>query len=371
MANRVAERKLLRPGLRSRRTPSRLDRDMAKAIQRVLLYRVGSLGDTMVALPAFHLVARAFPGAERRLLTNYPGKRQSSSRCRNPREHRPRPGILSLCRRHSGCPRTPFTLEPADPLAARRRRLPRPASRNEVGKARRALLPSLRYRQTDRCPTHRRHAAQSYRSRLARSNPKQAVSSATSPRWVPRISTIPQAGTSTSPNASADEPARRSPRPPVCRSSPSASAPKSRLKTGASLTGRPSSPGSLPSTPVTHSRSSAPPKSAAASELASAHWQQLVRQPRPQSLRRTHAPRKRRRLRPRSHLCRPRQRPHAPRGRRPDSLRRHLRRAEPTPHLVPLRPSTPRALPPRRLRRMRARNLHRPEKKMPHLHLRR
>jgi heptosyltransferase-3 len=41
-------------------------------IKRVLLYRLGSLGDTVVALPSFHLVARAFPEAERRLLTNFP-----------------------------------------------------------------------------------------------------------------------------------------------------------------------------------------------------------------------------------------------------------------------------------------------------------
>ncbi len=45
---------------------------MAKVIKRVLLYRLGSLGDTLVALPALHLVARAFPHAERRLLTNFP-----------------------------------------------------------------------------------------------------------------------------------------------------------------------------------------------------------------------------------------------------------------------------------------------------------
>lgn len=41
-------------------------------IQRVLIYRLGSLGDTIVALPALHLVERAFPRAERRLLTNAP-----------------------------------------------------------------------------------------------------------------------------------------------------------------------------------------------------------------------------------------------------------------------------------------------------------
>ena len=41
-------------------------------VARVLIYRLGSLGDTIVALPCFHLVARRFPNAERRLLTNVP-----------------------------------------------------------------------------------------------------------------------------------------------------------------------------------------------------------------------------------------------------------------------------------------------------------
>ena len=40
--------------------------------RRVLLYRLGSLGDMVVALPAFHLIERAFPDAERRLLTSFP-----------------------------------------------------------------------------------------------------------------------------------------------------------------------------------------------------------------------------------------------------------------------------------------------------------
>jgi ADP-heptose:LPS heptosyltransferase len=40
--------------------------------RRVLVYRLGSLGDTIVALPSLHLIAHAFPGAERRLLTNVP-----------------------------------------------------------------------------------------------------------------------------------------------------------------------------------------------------------------------------------------------------------------------------------------------------------
>src|ERR1700757_4594504 len=45
---------------------------MASSTKRVLIYRLGSLGDTLIALPAFHLIARAFPHAERRMLTNFP-----------------------------------------------------------------------------------------------------------------------------------------------------------------------------------------------------------------------------------------------------------------------------------------------------------
>lgn len=45
---------------------------MGKQVKRVLVYRLGSMGDTIVSLPAFHLIERAFPGAERRLLTNLP-----------------------------------------------------------------------------------------------------------------------------------------------------------------------------------------------------------------------------------------------------------------------------------------------------------
>jgi len=39
---------------------------------KILIYRIGSLGDTLVALPCFHLIARAFPLSERILLTNLP-----------------------------------------------------------------------------------------------------------------------------------------------------------------------------------------------------------------------------------------------------------------------------------------------------------
>ncbi len=43
-----------------------------RAPRKVLVYRLGSLGDTLIALPALHLIARAFPQAERRMLTNFP-----------------------------------------------------------------------------------------------------------------------------------------------------------------------------------------------------------------------------------------------------------------------------------------------------------
>lgn len=45
---------------------------MKQKVKRVLIYRLGSLGDMTIALPALHLVARAFPAAERRMLTNIP-----------------------------------------------------------------------------------------------------------------------------------------------------------------------------------------------------------------------------------------------------------------------------------------------------------
>lgn len=41
-------------------------------VERVVVYRLGSLGDTVVALPCFHRVAESFPNAERIVLTNAP-----------------------------------------------------------------------------------------------------------------------------------------------------------------------------------------------------------------------------------------------------------------------------------------------------------
>lgn len=55
--------------------------DSFSGVRRVLIYRLGSLGDTMVVLPSLHIVARRFPQAERLLLSNQPvhGKAPAAS----------------------------------------------------------------------------------------------------------------------------------------------------------------------------------------------------------------------------------------------------------------------------------------------------
>jgi len=45
---------------------------MKENAKRVLIFRTGSLGDTVIALPSFHLIAKSFPTAERYLLTACP-----------------------------------------------------------------------------------------------------------------------------------------------------------------------------------------------------------------------------------------------------------------------------------------------------------
>ncbi|WP_089407411.1 glycosyltransferase family 9 protein [Granulicella rosea] len=45
---------------------------MSKTVRRVLIYRLGSLGDQVVALPSLHLVRRSFPQAGLCMLTNFP-----------------------------------------------------------------------------------------------------------------------------------------------------------------------------------------------------------------------------------------------------------------------------------------------------------
>jgi heptosyltransferase-3 len=41
-------------------------------VESIVIYRLGSLGDTIVALPCFHAIERAFPRARKIVLTNFP-----------------------------------------------------------------------------------------------------------------------------------------------------------------------------------------------------------------------------------------------------------------------------------------------------------
>ena len=44
----------------------------ARKQQRIAIYRLGSLGATMVAISCFHRVEQTWPDAERIVLTNFP-----------------------------------------------------------------------------------------------------------------------------------------------------------------------------------------------------------------------------------------------------------------------------------------------------------
>ena len=50
-----------------------------KRVRNLLIFRLGSIGDTVVALPCFHAIARAFPEHRRILLTNPPNCATASS----------------------------------------------------------------------------------------------------------------------------------------------------------------------------------------------------------------------------------------------------------------------------------------------------
>ena len=45
---------------------------MSNSVKAIVVFRVGSIGDTVVALPCFHAIRRAFPLAHITLLTNFP-----------------------------------------------------------------------------------------------------------------------------------------------------------------------------------------------------------------------------------------------------------------------------------------------------------
>jgi len=61
-------------------------------VERVLIYRLGSLGDTVAALPCFHLIERAFPDAERLVLTNVPVSTKAAPLCEMAVKPRQEPG---------------------------------------------------------------------------------------------------------------------------------------------------------------------------------------------------------------------------------------------------------------------------------------
>ena len=49
-----------------------IEAQQSSAMKTVLIFRLGSLGDTVVALPCFHKIAKSFPEARRIVLTNVP-----------------------------------------------------------------------------------------------------------------------------------------------------------------------------------------------------------------------------------------------------------------------------------------------------------
>lgn len=62
----------------TRRAPS-LDQARDCSQMRILVYRLGSLGDTIIVLPALRAVAAAYPGAKITLLTNIPVNSKASA----------------------------------------------------------------------------------------------------------------------------------------------------------------------------------------------------------------------------------------------------------------------------------------------------
>lgn len=48
-------------------------------METIIIFRIGSIGDTVVALPCFHRVARSFPDARRIVVTDIPASQKASS----------------------------------------------------------------------------------------------------------------------------------------------------------------------------------------------------------------------------------------------------------------------------------------------------
>ena len=48
-----------------------------KNLRNILIFRIGSIGDTVISVPCFHLIRRCFPKANISVLTNVPNSKQS------------------------------------------------------------------------------------------------------------------------------------------------------------------------------------------------------------------------------------------------------------------------------------------------------
>jgi heptosyltransferase-3 len=48
-------------------------------VETILIFRIGSLGDTVVALPCFHQIARSFPNSRRIVVTDIPASQKAAS----------------------------------------------------------------------------------------------------------------------------------------------------------------------------------------------------------------------------------------------------------------------------------------------------
>ena len=48
-------------------------------METIIIFRIGSIGDTVVALPCFHRIARSFPNFRRIVVTDVPASQKASS----------------------------------------------------------------------------------------------------------------------------------------------------------------------------------------------------------------------------------------------------------------------------------------------------
>src|ERR1700692_4487755 len=49
-------------------------------VETIIVFRIGSLGDTVVALPCFHRIERSFPNSRRIVITDIPASQKAASK---------------------------------------------------------------------------------------------------------------------------------------------------------------------------------------------------------------------------------------------------------------------------------------------------